>query len=113
AGYGITAPDLKHDDYANVDAKGNVAIAFTGTPDGDNAHGQFARFAESRFKAVAAKDHGAKALVLIASEEKLKSDRLAKLTYDQTSGEAGLPVIVLSRQSAARLLGLSDAGQLA
>ena len=112
-GYGITAPDLQHDDYAKVDAKGNVVIAFAGSPDGDNPHGQFTRFAESRFKAVAAKDHGAKALVIIATDEKFKNDKLAKLSYDQTAGEAGLPVIVLSRQSAARLLGLGDPGQLA
>jgi aminopeptidase YwaD len=111
-GYGITAADLKHDDYAQVDAKNRVALAFAGTPDGDNPHGQFVRYADSRWKALAAKDHGAKALVLIARTEKFSDDRLARLSYDQTAGEAGLPVAVISRQTAAQLLGLSDAAQL-
>src|SRR5436853_3442400 len=46
-GYGITASDLKYDDYAGVDAKGRVVFAFEGTPDGDNPHGQFARSEDS------------------------------------------------------------------
>src|SRR5689334_19166008 len=43
-GYGITASELNHNDYAGVNATGNIAIALQGTPDGDNPHGQFARF---------------------------------------------------------------------
>src|SRR6185312_936866 len=33
-GYGISAPRLKHDDYANVDAKGKWVIAVRGIPGG-------------------------------------------------------------------------------
>ncbi len=61
-GYGITATDLQHDDYAGVDVKDKIALAFVGTPDGDNPHGQFARYNDLRFKAAAARDHGARAL---------------------------------------------------
>lgn len=111
-GYGITAAELKHDDYAGVDAKGKVAIAFAGTPDGDNPHGQFGRYADARWKAVAAKDHGAAALIVIAGDEKFGNDRLAKLRYDQTAGEAGIPVIVVARQTTAQWFGLTDAAQL-
>jgi hypothetical protein len=111
-GYGITASELKHDDYANVDAKDKVAVAFAGTPDGDNLHGQFARYAESRWKAMAAKDHGAKALIVVAREEKFSDDRMTKLRYQQTEGEAGIPVIVISRQAVAQLVGLNDLAQL-
>jgi aminopeptidase YwaD len=111
-GHGITAAELKHDDYANADAKGKIAVAFAGTPDGDNPHGQFARYADARWKAIAAKDKGAAALVVIAGEEKFTNDRLSKLRYDQAAGEAGLPVVAVSRQVAARWFGLSDAAQL-
>ena len=31
-GYGITAPDLRHDDYAGVDVKGKVAAVLSGAP---------------------------------------------------------------------------------
>jgi Zn-dependent M28 family amino/carboxypeptidase len=106
-GYGITAADLQHDDYAGVDVRGRVALAFAGTPDGDNnAHGSFARFADLRFKAAAARDHGARALVLIAREENFKDDKLARLRVDEgvASGDAGIPVVVISRQAARRAL---------
>jgi aminopeptidase YwaD len=112
AGYGITAADLKHDDYANIDAKGKVAVIFAGSPDGDNPHGQFGRYADTRLKAVAAKEHGAAALMVIAADEKFGNDRLSKLSYDQTAGEAAIPVAAISRQTAAKLFGLADVSHL-
>ncbi|MGI9108322.1 MAG: M20/M25/M40 family metallo-hydrolase [Pyrinomonadaceae bacterium] len=105
-GYGITAAELKHDDYAGVNVKGRIALAFAGTPDGDNPHGSFGRYADLRFKAAAARDHGARALVLIAREENFKDDKLARLRVDESlaAGDAGLPVVVISRQAARRAL---------
>jgi hypothetical protein len=110
-GYGITDSSLKYDDYASEDAKDKIAVAFEGTPDGDNPHGQFARFEEVRFKAAAAHQHGAKALILIAHEVNFNDDKLTRLRYDN-SGEAGLPIAVISRQSAVRLFGKRDLAEL-
>ena len=105
-GYGITAAELGHDDYAGLDLKGRIALAFAGTPDGDNPHGSYARFADLRFKAAAARDHGARALLVIAREENFKDDRLARLRVDESaaSGDAGIPVVAISRQAARRAL---------
>lgn len=103
-GYGITATELNYNDYAGVNATGKIAIALQGTPDGDNPHGQFGRFERVRWKAVAARNAGAKALILIAREPDFKDDHLTKLAYDNSAGDAGLPVIVISRQAAERLL---------
>ena len=108
SGYGITATQFNHDDYANGSAAGNIALVLQGTPDGANPHGQFAMFEGVRWKAVAAKNAGAKALVLIANEANFKDDRLTRLAYDNTGGDAGLPVIVLSRAAAERLLVASN-----
>ena len=99
-GYGITAAEQNYDDYKGVDVKDKVALAFAGSPDGDNPHGRFTRAAELRFKAAAARAAGARALVVIASEENFKEDGLARLRYDNAGGDAGLPVAVLSRQAA-------------
>ena len=101
--YGITASELNYNDYGTVNAKGKIAIARQGTPDGDNPHGQFARFEGVRWKAVAARNAGAKALIIIAREENFRDDRLTKLAYDNSAGDAGLPVIVISSQVANRL----------
>ena len=103
-GYGLTVSELKYDDYADAKATGKVAIAFSGTPDGDNPHGQFARYEEVRWKAIAARNAGAKALIVIASENNFKDDRLSRLRYDNSAGDAGLPVIAISRQAGAQLL---------
>lgn len=107
AGYGISSAELKYDDYAVSNTKDRVAIVFAGTPDGDNPHGQFARAGEIRFKAAAARAAGARALMIIANEEKLKDDRLSRLSYDN-AGAAGIPVIVISRQLAGNILGTRD-----
>jgi aminopeptidase YwaD len=108
AGFGITASELHHDDYAGLNATGKVAIVLQGTPDGDNPHGQFARFEGVRWKAIAARNAGAKALIVIARDNTFSNDRLAKLAYDNTAGEAGIPVIVISRNGADKLLSLSN-----
>ena len=107
-GFGITASELNHDDYAGDIAKNRIAIALQGTPDGENPHGQFARFEGVRWKAIAARNAGAKALIVIAREANLSADRMAKLSYDNSAGDAGLPVIVISRQLAESLLQASN-----
>ncbi|MET0646585.1 MAG: M20/M25/M40 family metallo-hydrolase [Pyrinomonadaceae bacterium] len=112
-GYGITAAEQNHDDYKGADVRDKVALAFAGTPDGDNPHGRFTRAGELRFKAAAARAAGARALVVIVAEEEFKNDRLARLRYDNSGGDAGLPVAVVSRPAAAKILGLGTAPLLA
>jgi len=98
-GFGITAAELKHDDYSGVDVAGKIAIAFVGTPDGDNPHGQFARYEDPRWKAIAAKNAGAKALILISQQEQFTDERLSQLRYDNSAGDAGLPVVIVSSRT--------------
>lgn len=98
-GYGITAAELKHDDYSGVDVAGKIAIAFVGTPDGDNPHGQFTRYEGPRWKAIAAKNAGAKALILISQQEQFTDEPLSRLRYDNSGGDSGLPVVIVSSRT--------------
>jgi aminopeptidase YwaD len=107
-GYGITDAGLKYDSYAGHAVKDAVAIALSGTPDGDSPHGLFGRYEDPHWKAIAARNAGAKALFIIAAEETLNEDRLSRLRFDNSAGDAGLPVAVISRQLAARLFGSGD-----
>src|SRR5215217_875264 len=107
-GFGLTAAELNYDDYAGLSTTGKIAIALQGTPDGDNPHGQFARLQDVRWKAIAARSAGARALVVVARDETFSNDRLTKILYDNTAGEAGIPVIVISRQAVDRILALSN-----
>src|ERR1041384_2419142 len=104
AGYGITAAEQNYDDYAGLDVKDGVAVVLQGTPDGDNPHGQFARYEGIRWKAIAARNAGAKALIVVARENDFQMEKLARLTYDN-SGDAGLPVMVIARSGVDRLFG--------
>ncbi|HXD32736.1 MAG TPA: M20/M25/M40 family metallo-hydrolase [Pyrinomonadaceae bacterium] len=112
-GYGISAPDLKHDDYDQGVAKGKLAITLSGTPDGDNPHGQFARYEDVRWKAIAARNAGAIGLLVIAREPEFKDDRLSQLRYDNSAGEAGLFVLAISQAAAVRVFGVGDMSYLA
>ncbi|MCA1620870.1 MAG: M28 family peptidase [Acidobacteria bacterium] len=111
-GYGITDAAQNYDDYKGADVAGRVALAFAGTPDGGNPHGRFTRAGEPRFKAAAARAAGARALVLIAADEKFADDKLSRLRYDNSGGDAGLPVAAVSQRAAATVLGLADAATL-
>ncbi len=104
AGYGISSAELKYSDYAVSNVNDRIAVVFDGTPDGDNPHGQFVSAGQVRFKAAAARAAGARALLIIANEDKLSDSRYSHLRYDN-AGEAGIPIAAISRQSAARILG--------
>ena len=97
-GYGITATELNYNDYANNRASGKIALALSGTPDGDNPHGQYGRYEGARWKAIAARNAGARALIIVSREANLKADRMSQLVYDNSAGDAGLPVVVVSQE---------------
>jgi hypothetical protein len=61
-GFGITAPELKHDDYAGVDVKGKIVAVFAGSPAAweSSLH---AYYASNYLKAKNAADHGAVGLI--------------------------------------------------
>jgi aminopeptidase YwaD len=109
AGFGIVADDLKYNDYNNLNVQNKVVLVFDGTPENGNPNSQFLRFADVRLKAKLAKDKGAKGLLVISSEEKFENERLASLKYDQTLGETAIPAIVISRNTAANMLGGDEA----
>lgn len=110
AGYGITAADQNYDDYAGLTVKDRVAVVLQGTPDGDSPHGRFARYEAIRWKAIAARNAGAKALVVVAREHNFKNERLARLAYDN-GGDAGLPIVIIARSAVDRMLGTQQLSQ--
>ena len=87
AGYGITAPELHYDDYADVDVKGKIAFVFDHEPQEDDAHSIFngtgnTRYATTRVKLMNAQAHGAVALVVVAEPNRhhlTNAERAAKI----------------------------------
>jgi hypothetical protein len=109
AGYGISSNEPKYDDYTNLSINGRIVVAFDGTPDDGSPHSPFASF-NAQAKALVAKEKGAIALLLISREANLDDDWLAQLKYDQASGEAALPTLIVSRKIGADILGTDEAG---
>ncbi len=91
AGYGITAPVLKYDDYEGLDVSGKVVIALRYGPDGNDMHSEFYRFTSLRNKARYAREKGAAALIIVDAHH----DELPKLTYDQSHASSGIPCVAL------------------
>ena len=68
AGYGISAPDLGYDDYARLDVKGRIVLVAQDFPRENDQASPFRdprhyRFAEWRYKATNAREHGAAAVL--------------------------------------------------
>jgi hypothetical protein len=69
-GYGITAPELNYDDYANVDVRGKIVLLMEHEPQEDDPKSIFngtgnTRYATSRVKLLNAQKHGAIAVLLM------------------------------------------------
>jgi hypothetical protein len=71
AGFGITAPELKYDDYAGIDANGKVVLIFDHEPQETDSRSIFngtgnTRYATSRVKVLNAQRHGAIGVLIVA-----------------------------------------------
>src|SRR5882757_5540220 len=69
-GYGITAPELSYDDYANIDVRGKIVLLMEHEPQEDDPKSIFngtgnTRYATSRVKLLNAQRHGAIAVLLM------------------------------------------------
>lgn len=102
-GYGISDTSKKFDDYAGVDVKGKAVIVFRNAPPSDSSW-DLNQYSPLRYKASKAREYGAKALIVITGPEDSDSDDLMKLTYDNATGNAGIPAINVKRKSVDELL---------
>ena len=105
-GYGISAEKLNYDDYANVDVDGKIALALRYSPAANDPHSSFGEYEPIRYKALQARQHGAKALLVIADADSAAA--LPKLRFDRSSSDAGLPVVYITAAVADWLLGVSS-----
>ena len=104
AGYGITAPDLKYDDYANVDVRGKVVIVLRKEPQADNPKSLFdgtepSQHALFTTKEINAFKHGAAALILVndASSEASSPGSILPLTSSGGLIKDQIPTLFMKR----------------
>lgn len=104
AGYGISAPELKYDDYKDIDVKGKIVLVLRYSPDVDNPHSEFDKYAELRYKAKNAQEKGAAGLILVNGYiPKDDEDKLVRLHYDNAPAVKDLPAVQIKRTVAEKL----------
>jgi aminopeptidase YwaD len=105
-GYGITAPDLHYDDYAGVDVRDKIVIAMTQEPRAKDPGSPFRRpdayhYSERRHKIINAREHGARAILLVSHPG---SDRDALPALRGVSQPWGILAAAVTRPVADSLL---------
>ncbi|MEO8277142.1 MAG: M28 family peptidase [Thermoanaerobaculia bacterium] len=122
AGYGIVAPDKRRDDYAHIDAKGKIVLVRRFVPPGEAFSGtDERRYSDLRYKAFTAREHGAKALLVVdlpevaprstagasgnpATPPSIPDEApLPKLSAED-AGDAGLLVVAVKREAGEKLI---------
>lgn len=130
AGFGISAPELKYDDYAGIDVRGKIVLIFDHEPQEDNAKSIFSgkgntRYAGTYVKVRTAQQRGAVAVLLVpepnrkhpSNEERRNripgsAQRLGRIASQALEdSELKIPLVNLSEQIAKDLL--SAAGRAA
>ena len=102
AGYGIVVPAgqtigsssaLGYDSYAGLDVKDKVVLVLRYFPeDADQQTKQvLARYSALRYKAMAARQHGAKALLVVTGPRSPNAGEIVPMTFDTALAGSGIP----------------------
>lgn len=112
AGYGITAPEQKYDDYAGIDVKGKVVLVLRYAPKYGDREARFVprEHAYLNTKYENAVKHGASAFLLVTgslhSEDRAPSEaRGFSRRQGRGNGEKGIPAFHVSPEVAQQILG--------
>jgi hypothetical protein len=108
AGYGISLPNKTYDDFDGIDVKGKILLLLRNAPPSDSTMNFSAIVGSLRYKATKAKELGAKAILFVTGPEDDQNDQFIRLSYDQSTGNAGIVAIHLKREAADRLLKLEE-----
>ena len=114
AGYGISAPDWKYDDYAGLDAKGKILLILRNEPQQDDDQSVFlgkrtTTHAFIRTKLQLAKKQGAAAVLLVNDPFSVKQANGDQLSAPSGFGTSSLdlPFAHVTQATVAKLLGQS------
>jgi len=106
AGYGLRVPAAdgheEYDSYVHLDVKDKWVLAFRFMPEKltPEQRQHFGRFSSLRFKAMQARDLGAKGLIIVSGPTSGVRDQLVPLQFDGSLAGAGLPVVSVSDEAA-------------
>ncbi|MDE0313521.1 MAG: M28 family peptidase [Candidatus Poribacteria bacterium] len=94
-GYGLVVPgeaNEGYNSYAGIDVKDKIVVALRYVPEGVKAERrqQLIRHAGIRYKAVQARENGAKAFLTVAGPNSPNAGKIIPLTFDSGSADSGI-----------------------
>jgi len=101
-GYGLTVPGKMGEGYdsygGTLDVSNKIVVAFRYVPEGvDQARrAELNRYAGLRYKALVARTHGAKALLIVTGPNSPNPGELAPMTYDSSLAGSGIVAASIS-----------------
>ena len=95
AGYGIVVPEgqgFAYDSYATLDVKDKVVLVLRYFPEDAEPKTKqvLARYADLRYKAMAARQRGAKAMIVVTGPRSPNAGELAPMTFDTAIAGSGI-----------------------
>ena len=108
AGYGIVVPDSQgfaYDSYATLDVKDKIVVVLRYFPEDaeQKTKGILSRYADLRYKAMAARQHGAKAMIVVTGPNSPNSGELAPMTFDTAIAGSGIVAVTVTDEVAANI----------
>ena len=101
AGYGIVVPETQnfgYDSYASLDVKDKVVVVLRYFPeDADQqTRATLARYSDLRFKAMAARQRGARAMIVVTGPRSPNAGQTVPMTFDTALAGSGIPALSVS-----------------
>ena len=98
-------PGLTYDSYATLDIKDKVVVVLRYFPeDADmKTRGVLARYADLRYKAMAARQRGAKAIVVVTGPHSPNAGQLAPMSFDTAIAGSGIVAVSVTGEVAAAI----------
>ena len=104
AGYGISAPELEYDDYEGTYVKDKIVLVLRYTPEGYDPESPFSDYAALRYKAMNAREKGAKAIIFVTPYSQDEEEDLTLVGRDFSYSDSGIQSLILKREKAEELL---------
>jgi Zn-dependent M28 family amino/carboxypeptidase len=110
AGYGIVVPESQnfgYDSYATLDVKDKAVVVLRYFPEDADKETKsiLARYSDLRYKALAARQRGAKALLVVTGPRSPNAGQTVPITFDTALAGSGIPAASISGKAAAALFG--------
>jgi hypothetical protein len=108
AGYGIVVPESQnfgYDSYAGLDVKDRIVVVLRYFPEDADPKTKaiLARYSDLRYKAMAARQRGARALIVVTGPRSPNAGRTIPMTFDTALSGSGIGAVSVDGTTAAAL----------